>query len=59
LLESARPRRAGGWSILVADPLENLVGSSDGPDPFADARRALARLDPTPLPAGVIPFAGR
>jgi para-aminobenzoate synthetase component 1 len=58
LLESARSGRAGRWSILVADPLEVLVGSSAGPDPFADARRALARLDGTPLPTRAVPFAG-
>jgi para-aminobenzoate synthetase component 1 len=58
LLESARPGRAGRWSILVADPLEVLVGSSAGPDPFAGVRRALARLDGTHLPAGAAPFAG-
>jgi para-aminobenzoate synthetase component 1 len=58
LLESARPGRAGRWSILVADPLEVLVGSSAGPDPFSGARRALARLDRTHLPAGAVPFAG-
>lgn len=58
LLESARPGRAGRWSILVADPREVLVGSSAGADPFAGARRALARLDGTHLPAGAVPFAG-
>ncbi len=57
LLESALPGRAGRWSILVADPRDVLVGSSAGQDPFGGARRALARLDPTPLPAGVVPFA--
>ena len=58
LLESARPGRAGRWSILVADPREVLVSSSAGPDPFAGARRALARLDGAQLPAGAAPFAG-
>jgi para-aminobenzoate synthetase component I len=58
LLESARQGRAGRWSILVADPVTVLVGSSAGPDPFAGARRALARLDGTHLPAGAVPFAG-
>ncbi len=58
LLESARTGRAGRWSILVADPQELLVGSSPGADPFAGARRALARLDGTRLPSGVPPFAG-
>jgi para-aminobenzoate synthetase component 1 len=58
LLESARRGRAGRWSFLVADPVEVLVGSSAGPDPFAGARRALARLDRTPLPTDAPPFAG-
>jgi para-aminobenzoate synthetase component 1 len=58
LLESARPGRAGRWSILVADPVDVMVGSSVGPDPFAGARAALARLDGTPIPAGTVPFAG-
>jgi len=58
LLESARPGRTGRWSILVADPLEVVVGSSAGSDPFAGARRALARLDATHLPAAAVPFAG-
>jgi para-aminobenzoate synthetase component 1 len=58
LLESARSGRAGRWSILVADPLEILVGASFGSDPFADARRALRRLDDTRLPVGAAPFAG-
>jgi len=58
LLESARSGRTGRWSILVADPLEVLAGSSAGPDPFAGARRALARLDGAQLPAGIVPFAG-
>jgi para-aminobenzoate synthetase component I len=58
LLESARSGRAGRWSILVADPLDVLVGASVGSDPFADARRALRRLDDTRLPVGSVPFAG-
>lgn len=58
LLESARTGRAGRWSILVADPREVVVGSSAGPDPFAGARRALARLAQAPVPTGAPPFAG-
>jgi para-aminobenzoate synthetase component 1 len=58
LLESARPSRAGRWSFLVAEPVEVLAGSAPGPDPFAAARRLLARLDRSPLPAGLPPFAG-
>jgi para-aminobenzoate synthetase component 1 len=58
LLESARSGRAGRWSILVADPADVLVGASSGRDPFAAARRALARLDRTRIPVGTVPFAG-
>jgi para-aminobenzoate synthetase component 1 len=58
LLESARSARAGRWSILVADPVEVVVGSSLGRDPFAGARRALSRLDGAGLPGGAPPFAG-
>lgn len=58
LLESARPGRAGRWSLLVAEPVAVLEGSSPGPDPFAAARALLGRLDRTPLPAGAPPFAG-
>lgn len=58
LLESARPGRTGRWSLLVADPVAVLNGSAPGPDPFAEARTAIARLDPTPLPPGAPPFAG-
>jgi para-aminobenzoate synthetase component 1 len=58
LLESARPGRAGRWSLLVAEPVAVLEGSAPGPDPFAAARAVLARLDPTPLPVGAPPFAG-
>ena len=46
LLERAGPGPASRWSILVADPLEILAGSSAGPDPFAAARLALRRLEP-------------
>ena len=58
LLESTRAGRTGRWSILVAGPVLGLDGSAAGPDPFADARGALSRLDRTPLLAGAIPFAG-
>jgi para-aminobenzoate synthetase component I len=44
LLESARPGRNARWSFLSADPLAVLTAPSPGPDPFADARRLLARL---------------
>jgi para-aminobenzoate synthetase component I len=46
LLESARPGRKSQWSYLTADPLALLEAPAPGADPFADARRLLARLDP-------------
>ena len=49
LLESARPGRRSRWSFLSADPLAVLLRPSAGPDPFADARRMLARLAPVPV----------
>ena len=55
LLESARPGRRARWSYLAADPLEIIDAVDDGPDPFAAARRAVARMDPTPLAS---PFSG-
>jgi para-aminobenzoate synthetase component 1 len=58
VLESARPGRTGRWSFLVAGPVEVLEGSDPGSDPFAGARRALARLDRTALPPGSPPLAG-
>jgi para-aminobenzoate synthetase component I len=44
VLESARPGRRSRWSYVTADPIAivDLVG--DGADPFAPARRLLARL---------------
>lgn len=45
LLESARPGRTGRWSYLTADPVAVIEAPADGPDPLADARRLLARLD--------------
>jgi para-aminobenzoate synthetase component 1 len=44
LLESARPGRNGRWSLLTADPIAVLEAGADGPDPFAQARRVLARM---------------
>ena len=44
LLESARPGRNARWSYLTADPVAVLQAPADGPDPFATARRVLARL---------------
>jgi para-aminobenzoate synthetase component 1 len=46
LLESARPGRRSRWSYLAVDPWTVLEAASDGPDPFAEARRQLARLAP-------------
>jgi para-aminobenzoate synthetase component 1 len=59
LLESARPGRNARWTYLTADPVAVLESPAAGPDPFAVARRLVARLDPTPLVrADVPPFLG-
>lgn len=66
LLESARPGRTGRWSFLTADPVAVLDAPAEGPDPFAEARSLLARLDPGPIGpsaagapgSGAPPFAG-
>jgi para-aminobenzoate synthetase component I len=50
LLESARPGRNARWTYLTADPVAVLDAPAAGPDPFAVARRLVARLDPTPVP---------
>jgi para-aminobenzoate synthetase component 1 len=44
VLESARPGRNARWSYLVADPVAVVDDASPGPDPFAGARGALARV---------------
>jgi para-aminobenzoate synthetase component I len=44
LLESARPGRNARWSFLSADPVAVLGEAATGVDPFADARRLVARL---------------
>jgi para-aminobenzoate synthetase component 1 len=49
LLESARPGRNARWTYLTADPVAVLEAPAAGPDPFAVARRLLARLDATAL----------
>jgi para-aminobenzoate synthetase component 1 len=49
LLESARPGRNARWTYLTADPVAVLDAPAAGPDPFAVARRLVARLDPTPV----------
>jgi len=59
LLESARPGRNSRWSYLTADPVAVLESPAAGPDPFAVARRLVARLDRTPVvPADAPPFLG-
>ncbi len=49
LLESARPGRNARWSYLTADPVAVIEAPSEGRDPFANARRLLARLATDPL----------
>ena len=58
LLESARPGRNARWTYFTADPVAVLETPASGPDPFAVARRLLARLDGSALPDGAPPFAG-
>jgi para-aminobenzoate synthetase component 1 len=59
LLESARPGRNARWTYLTADPVAVLEAPAAGPDPFAVARRLVARLDRTPVvPADAPPFLG-
>ena len=59
LLESARPGRNARWTYLTADPVAVIESPSEGRDPFANARRLLARLatDPVRDPAAP-PFLG-
>ena len=59
LLESARPGRNARWTYLCADPVAVLEAPAAGPDPFAVARRLVARLDDTPVvPADAPRFLG-
>jgi para-aminobenzoate synthetase component 1 len=59
LLESARPGRNARWTYLTADPVAILESPASGPDPFAVARRLVARLDRTlVVPADAPPFLG-
>jgi para-aminobenzoate synthetase component 1 len=59
LLESARPGRNARWTYLSADPVAVLEAPAAGPDPFAVARRLVARLDATPVvPADAPRFLG-
>lgn len=59
LFESARPGRNSRWTYLSADPVAVLESPAAGPDPFAVARRLVARLDRTRIvPADAPPFLG-
>ncbi len=59
LLESARPGRNARWTYMMADPVAVLESPAAGPDPFAVARRLLARLDATTVvPADAPRFLG-
>ncbi len=59
LLESARPGRNARWTYLTADPVAVLESPAAGPDPFAVARRLVARLDRTVIvPADAPRFLG-
>jgi para-aminobenzoate synthetase component 1 len=58
VLESARPGRHARWSYLTAAPSLTLDGPASGPDVFATARRELARLDASRLPAHGPRFSG-
>jgi para-aminobenzoate synthetase component 1 len=62
LLESARPGRNARWTYLTADPVAVLESPAAGPDPFAVARRLLARLADAPaateVDAEIPPFLG-
>ena len=53
------PGRNARWTYLTADPVAVLEAPSAGPDPFAVARRLVARLDRTQVvPADAPPFLG-
>jgi len=63
LLESARPGRNARWTYLTANPVAVIDTASEGPDPFSNARRLLARLASDRLPddttaADAPPFLG-
>jgi para-aminobenzoate synthetase component 1 len=58
LLESARPGRNARWTYLTADPIAVLESPAAGSDPFAVARRLLARLDRSPVADDAPPFIG-
>ena len=53
------PGRNARWTYLTADPVAVLESPAAGPDPFAVARRLVARLDRTAVvPADAPPFLG-
>jgi para-aminobenzoate synthetase component 1 len=59
LLESARPGRTGRWSFLTADPVAVIDAPAEGPDPFAEARALLGRMNAGAADdPGASPFAG-
>ena len=66
MLESARPGRNARWMYLTADPIAVLDAPAAGPDPFAVARRLVARLDASraehadapPFLGGLVGFLG-
>jgi para-aminobenzoate synthetase component I len=66
LLESARPGRNARWTYLTADPVAVVETPAAGRDPFAVARRLVARLDPSrpdspeapPFLGGLVGFLG-
>ncbi len=58
LLESARPGRNARWTYFTADPIAVLESPAAGPDPFAVARRLLARMARDDAPTGAPPFLG-
>lgn len=59
MLESARPGRNARWTYLTADPVAVLEAPAAGRDPFAVARRLVARLDASrPEGADAPPFLG-
>jgi para-aminobenzoate synthetase component 1 len=59
LLESARPGRNARWTYLTADPVAVIETPSEGRDPFATARRLLARISSEAVGVeGAPPFVG-
>ena len=59
LLETARPGRRARWTYLTADPVAVLDRPAPGRDPFAEARKVVARLAAdTPPGDDAPPFLG-